>query len=542
MNPNDPPPDDSALPGVISDLARRARTSDVEGRRQAVEELYEIAYKVGAKGAAAIPVLIECLGDRDEKTGDGALWGLAYCEPHSIEPLIDCLDHVEPLVRHRAASALGNIGDEAIPASPSLRRLLRDVDQSVRGRAAWALGLIHDTDRRTVEALFAMVEHGVTLDRSAALHALGNIGKSLVDASSLREHHALVMSALDDVDSEVRWSALYVVESSGFQAQAHAQILLTILKQESSDRVIEAALSQLKTLAPRIDLSAHVETLCRCLSHAGRPATLACEVLAEIRPAPRHAIQSLLGALNVDALVLPAASALWKIDRRVKESLPAIARIFHEYDESVCDVICELGPAAAPLLPHVIEALGTENWDLQWAAADALGAIASAEPAVLLALQQALGHPSPIVRSATARALARVGEPSIPLLVNLLQDPEDTRSAWAAYALGEMGPVATAAAPQLRAGMRSPHQVLTRACAIALAQVTGDAEAIPHLLRILESEDPDCPRRAAAQALGKIGPAAVGAVEMLTLALDDEDPDVCAAAQEALFAIRARSH
>jgi HEAT repeat protein len=202
-----------------------------------------------------------------------------------------------------------------------------------------------------------------------------------------------------------------------------------------------------------------------------------------------------------------------------------------------------LGPAAAPLLPKLIEAMQNEDsWDLQWAAADALGAIASADPAVMGALQTALGHQSPIVRSAAGRALARVGIPAIPRLLGLLQAQGDSRAAWAAFSLGEMGPAAITAAPQLLEGLQSVDDVLSTACAIALARTTGDPQTVPYLVRIIESGETASPRRAAANALGGLGPVAITAVPALELLLDDEDPDCSAAAQEALDAIKIKAH
>jgi hypothetical protein len=120
--------------------------------------------------------------------------------------------------------------------------------------------------------------------------------------------------------------------------------------------------------------------------------------------------------------VLPVASALWRSEGRAESILPALQRIFHDNAEGVCDLICELGPAASPLLPDVIRALAEEDWDLQWAAADALRAIASTDQAVLSPLLDALAHPSPIVRSASARALAAAAVAALGALKVLLSD------------------------------------------------------------------------------------------------------------------------
>lgn len=543
MNSNDLPIDDEELLAMLSMLVIKARSSDSDEKREAVEAIYKTAYKMGAKAVAAVPVLIECLGDADRKTAEIALWALRYCTPHSIEPLIDCLLHINPQVRECAAWSIGNIGDEAHSASDSLLQLLNDSDANIRSRAAWALGLIHDCDTRTVESLFQMAEFGITSDRRAALHAIGNIGKCMDDRSCLHDHRPIIFSALNDADEDTRWSALYVLDSLDLPAQDHADVLLGILNRNPTKRVLDVALSQLTRLAPHTDLSTHVTHLCQWLNRDSSSASQVCEILGLIHPAPLDALNALVAALDVDEHVIPASKALWKIDRRVSESLPALARVFDEYGEAVCDVIYELGPAAAPLLPKLIVALqDQDSWDLQWAAADALGAIASADPPVMEALQTALGHQSPIVRSAAGRALARVGVPAIPQLLTLLQTQDDPRSAWAAFSLGEMGPTAISSAPQLREGLQSGKEVLSTACAIALARTAGDSQTVPYLIRIVESADVALPRCSAANALGSLGPVAVDAVPALELLLDDDDPDCSAAAQEALDAIRAMAH
>lgn len=543
MNWNDPPPDDEELPAMVGKLVIRARSSSVNDKREAVEALYDLAFRVGRKAAAAVPVLIERLSDADSKTAESALWALGYCKPQSIEPLIDSLLDIDPLMRERAAWAIGNIGDEARSASDSLRRLLQDPSENVRSRAAWALGLVHDCDNRTVESLFQLAEFGITSDRRSALHALGNIGKYMDEPSRLHAHRPLIFSALSDADEDTRWSALYLIESLGLPASEHAEVLLGILEQDPGERVLHAVLAQLKLLTPQIDLSSHATGLCRWLSHNSTSASQVCDILGLIRPAPLDAIGALVAALNIDECVVPASKALWKIDQRVSESLPALARVFDEYDESVCDVICELGPAAAPLLPKLIEAmLEEDNWDLQWAATDALGSMASADPPVMAALLTTLGHQSPIVRSAASRALARVGVAAIPQLLALVQAQGDSRAAWAAFSLGEMGPTAISAAPQLLKGVEPVGDVLSTACAIALARIAADPRTVPHLVRIIESADPRYPRSAAANALGGLGPLAITAMPALEILLSDDDPDCRAAAQEALDAIKAKAH
>lgn len=542
MDYNALPADDAALPAILADLIDRAGHIDVNVRREAIEQIYELAYKVHAKAAAAIPCLVGALVDPDPKIGESATWALHYCAPESIEPLVECLYHPVAYVRERASHSLGNIGDAArAAATPRLRHLLDDPDQAVRRRAAWTLGLMHDTCADTLRLLAGMVTNGTPLDAAAALHALGNIGKS-VGSDFLASYREVILGAFQSPTPDSRRWALYAAESIGLDMQTWAEILAGIARQDESAEVRTAALSRLKEIAPSVDLASSVQTFIGRLSEAGREASLACDILAAMQPRPTSVAPYLRESLSRDELVIPAATALWRIDGRTDAIIPALRRVFENDGEGVCDLICELGPAARALLPDVIQALAEENWDLQWAAADALQAIASSDADVLRSLLEAFDHPSPIVRSASARAVAAAGATAVPPLNALLLDVSDPRASLAAFSLGMIGPAATGALTNLREGMQSGSEPLAGCCAIAVLQITGEVAAIPYLVATLNSEDPAAPRKAAAEALAELGPAAGAAIETLGALVNDEDFDIADAAIRALDAIRKRPH
>jgi HEAT repeat protein len=536
------PPGDAELPGILSDLIDRAQHVDVDVRRDAIEKIYELALKVKAKAASAIPCLVGGLVDPDPRIGESASWALHYCAPESIDPLVECLTHPVSFVRERASHALGNIGNTArAAAAPRLRDLLKDPDQAVRQRAAWALGLLHDTWGDTLRILAGMVTNGTPADAGAALHALGNIGKS-AGPDFLTPYREVVLAATHSPATDVRRWALYAAESIGLDRQTWADTLASIVRQDESAEVRTAALSALKDIAPSVELASAVPTMVARLSEAGREASLVCDILAAMHPRPMSAVPLLRALLSRDELVIPAASALWRIEGRAGVIVPALRRVFADNGESVCDLICELGPAAQDLVPDIIRALAEDNWDLQWAAADALRAIASSEVTVQRALLDALDHPSPIVRSASARALAATGAMAVRPLNALLVDASDPRASLAAFALGEIGPAAGEALANLRAGMRSGSEPMAGCCAIALVRIAAEVAAVPYLAATLSSEDPAAPRKAAAEALGDLGPAASAAIEALEALADDEDFDVADASAQALMAIRERSH
>jgi HEAT repeat protein len=528
MGPDDPAREQAGLDQRIALLVADVEAADLEQRRAAVWQIFEMCFEARERAASAIPVLLNCLSDPDKRVGEGAAGGLHWCAPASIEPLIDCLNDPRPIVRRRACDALGNIGEPAIAACDVLRRSLTDTEPEVRAGAAKALGLIHDTHGRTIDALFAMASSESTRGRSAALHALGNIGKALADPGPLQAREHEVLAALEDSNADVRWSACYVLESLGLDPERHVELLMRRFAADTSEHVLGMATGQLRRLTSTIDPEAHLLLMCHVVRAAGRPARDMCEALALLGPRAGAAIPCLIDALRSDDvfLVVEAAKALWRIAGRAAEAVPELARVFDDSEESVCDAICEIGPAAEPLVDKVIGALDSGDWDLQWAAADALGAIGSSRPDVVAALATALGHPSPIVRSAAGRALAAIGPATVPALIEILEAPDDDdRREWAADALGQMGAQAHAAIEPLKTRWQSADRALAAWCAIALAKIAGDAATVPTLIGLLARSDRPDLQQQAALALTKIGPPAASATQALEAALRDLDAD-----------------
>jgi hypothetical protein len=139
--------------------------------------------------------------------------------------------------------------------------------------------------------------------------------------------------------------------------------------------------------------------------------------------------------------------------------LPTLRRLFEDWGETVCDIACLIGPEAGPLLPELLDAVAQDDyWDLQWAAADAIGSVASASPETLTALRNALAHDSGIVRSAACNAFSRIGEPAVVTLLEWFEAEADPKSReWIAAALSRMGPIARSAVPPCDPNCKATH-------------------------------------------------------------------------------------
>jgi HEAT repeat protein len=535
---------DETIAEIIARAATDIEHADGAQRQTAVRDLSDLCWKIRNRGRAAIPVWLELLADEDKDIGESASYGLRNCVPDSIEPLIDRLGHRNPTVRRRACQSFGTMGKEAFPAADSILPLLKDSEQEVRSRAAWALGCMGDARPHTIAALFDMTSSGTIEDRRSALHSLGVLGTRTADHASLRERQQEILDALQDEDDDVRWGACFVIQSLDLDPATHVELMVPRLA-DRSERVEEMAIGQLKELAGEFDLTPQLAPICHVIRRArARSATAACEVIGRLGPRALAAVPFLLDALNGedDHTTIAAAEALWRVDHRIEEALPHLARLFPDCGEAVCDAITVIGPAAAPLMGQVIEALQSDDWDLQWAAADALGYMGSSDPAVLATLTTALGHDSAIVVSAVTRALSRIGAAAVPALSELLLQPEDRQAEWAADALGRIGPAAGAAAELLRSHVHSAQPRLAAWSEIALAKITGDESTVPMLISLLERLDRADLREQAALGLAAIGPRATGAASALRALRDDPDDNVRTAVEAALAALTAARH
>ncbi len=364
--------------------------------------------------------------------------------------------------------------------------------------------------------------------------------------------------------------------------------LIQSLESEKVARQL-AALDKLKWRGPVY--AATTPALTRLLAHPkAKVRQKAAEVLADFGPAARSAsaaLEDALGDGNPHVRVA-AADALWKIERRTDKVLPTItATLDHKRTfvrKHALRVLLGMGPAAAAAAPALktpltatdeeylakIESLGWGPETIilgqeRTLAAQVLGRMGpdarqDAVPLLMPRLKDEVAQ----VRVAAADALWRVGQPAhemVPTLIDGLRHdnrngPEgypgpmfaESPATHAAQALGRIGPDAKAAVPALIRALQHGHAALPLKAATALGQIGTSAEtAIPALsVALRETEVHSAPfihwslclSRNAAEALGRIGPAAA---PVLIEALRDDDDGVRAGAASALGKYRLRA-
>lgn len=273
----------------------------------------------------------------------------------------------------------------------------------------------------------------------------------------------------------------------------------------------------------------------------------AAETLGLIRPRAKEAIPApLIATKDSDSWVRGVAlGSLGVVGRSSPEAMKALVAAFHDEDEGnrrvAISVLGEWGKRAEPAVPELIAALKDKK--TRFESAVAFARIGPEAKTAVGALRQALqDETKPYTREKLVQALGAIGRDAreaVPDLRKLLGAGEGDVGQAAAYALGQMGPAATSAVPELIAAAKSNGAAIW-----ALGQIGPDAEsAVPVLLEALQIKNPTRQQTYAfpqfAAALAGIGPEARAAVpRLIELATDRRiDQFVRRAMAETLFKI-----
>jgi HEAT repeat protein len=498
--------------------------------------------------------LLRALDDPSPEARSWAVDELIRVGAPVVPALAECLRHEKGYIRQAAAQALGDIGADAAPALTDLATAAIDREEGVRRVAsavlarvdpAWAIA--PDT-RRALPAVVEGLRSDLPWVSRAAAALLVRIGRPAVPA--------LAELLVDWETNALRMTVLGILGQIGPSAGEAAPALTDVLA--SSDNEFRQAAAA---------------TLVR-LGAAAAPAVPALiRALPDWSPPVRESAAQTLGAVGVGAA----------------HAVPSLLGLLSDWDDKVraatVAALAGIGEPAVPLLALVLQErdlrrLGErtrfrEEVDRLWKRLETEGGHGTPERAwrdLTWFARAGLPDQTEVVHEAAATALGRIGPGAAAAAAVLIQALSDERlpvQLAAARALGEIGPGARVALPSLAAVLVNQTGAVRRAAAEALPRIDGDwgsatdaevvlpalvarlkdngprgaeaadalaligAAAAPVLVGALASDDRTM-HEAAAQTLGRMGPAARAAVPALKAALRDPRGWVREAAAQAL--------
>ncbi|MBI3462548.1 MAG: HEAT repeat domain-containing protein [Planctomycetes bacterium] len=418
---------------------------------------------MGTEAESAVAALAAALKDEDVSVRSSAVWSLQRLGPLSasaVPRLAEALEDEDPGVREMALSTLSQIGHgDAEVARAILESVRRETN-----RSAGSTGALRGQER---------------LLRDTA-QALGRSDPTAV---------AVLVRALGDDDSRVRWVGVYALGTMGRPSAKDAVPALTEALSDRSRYVAQWA------------------------AHA----------LAQIGPPAKAALPRLTEALaHEDALLrVRAAEAIWRIDPQG-------------------------GIAVVPVLIDVL--LGKEEGNHGGVQQMPPGARETNSPHDEKPELDMIDQIQPIVEGETALAadiLGRMGPVAVPALIELLNHRERGVRYWATRSLASIGADASAAVPALLGRLEDEDPNIRIGAAMALVRIDREeagGRGIKYLIDTLKNPRDLRSRIEAASALNEISPLPEEAVRALREAAQDGGGPLAKAAGEALKKVDRTMH
>lgn len=537
----------AALP-AIREILRHTLATGAQDRQ--ASRLQGNALRVLAKmGPAARPALPQVLEVFQRGPDSAAVEALVAIGEPAQAPALELLTQGAAPVRPAAAKVLGKIGKPTEAVVDALAKALSSQDRRLRRTALVALGNFGSAARKAVPALAGIAGNGNDRLQVEAVEVLSRLMEHAAQARpqlvlllenenpAIRAQAALSLGALDpdpktelqtlirlldDPYRKVRQAAAKAIGRAGPAAAAAVPALTAKVQEPSGDMAIhEHAIRALLTLGK-----------------SSKPGLLAALNHDDLR-IRRGTLKILAGAPSAGESILP------ELERHLKSASPRLTR----------DIISVLQKIGAAAMPALLRATGLEDSEAKRAAWQALRQLGRKHPAGLVdalrassaaeraAAIQAVGNlprppasalpllirvmddVDPSVRRAAQKAVKRfrdLPENLIPDLVVLLDHPGPTGRAFAASRLGGFGPAAEEAVPRLIEALQSGDKPLRQVSRRALAGI--GASAVMPLIALLNHKELAV-RRAAADSLGFMGPAAAAALPKLRRLIAAEGSD-----------------
>jgi len=384
-----------------------------------------------------------------------------------------------------------------------------------------------------VPILLDLLRDGETADRIWALSALRVLGPASPKVLPA------VAAALRSPDADVRESAALALDGFGPEAVP----LLAGALDDPGRRVRLLAMESLEAFAPEIEPA--VPGLKRCLAEDGgsselRDAALVDLALAGVEVAPL--LSALLGPSAPEGLHEWALERIAEVGPDAASAVPALAAILREGPSDLrrkaVEALAAIGPDAASAVPEILawslspEGMGAEGRKAVCSAFERIGS--RTVPPLIDVLRSASGE----MREVAVEALYAVGtaaSDAAPVLGSLLEKEGSAAPVYTLLALERMGPGAKPAIRGLMAALKGDRLQDAVVAAQALGNIGPEArDAVPELKRMFEDSIFPSTWIWASYALARIDPRDEEATSSLLSMLRASDAGTALLALEAL--------
>jgi HEAT repeat protein len=465
-------------------------------------------------------------------------------------------------------------------AATKLALYLRMPDWTCSGKAN-AAELLACCGRRGAPGVFRALNHGNSDVRFSAALILSRLW---LESSA---HVPDLDKALDDPNPQVRVLAALMLSRLHKQDDGAHRALLRALTSRD-DLVVEWAarsfarnparartsVPQLARVLRRSDLGNGNNGTSADTPYGIHPRIAAARALAAAGTSAADATDELAATLtHPDAQTREAAlEALRCIGPGARSAVPALIEFFkrnkgHRTGDQVLEALGNIGEAAQVAIPELLKVIRTKDSSHKWTATRVLGSVG---PPAYASLADLLDHEDGSVRHNAALAFRyaltfSASVPgarrrlAVPCLLKALSRTNCSQSEGLIEALGQIGPGAHLAIPELIKRVHYPNEAsqalarIGRSSRPALMKLLNDKNlrvrhAAARTLTMLEPDSRAAVRaqvhvlknskgwlqRSAACALGQAGPHARNATPLLAQLLDDPDQELVRCAAEAI--------
>lgn len=548
---------------ALDPIRERLADEDAQTRAYAIDAYWSIRRDPDDVAAVAAPLLC----DPDDYVRETAAKVLEIIGKPAIGHVVELLEQGAPAGRVPALNVLRHIGwDSSQPQiDESLRALAGDSEGDLHLEVLFTLAFWGRPAPAEIRELLRHPEPADSMNRSplteprlheTALRAIIRLGadaaENLDDVLALfgGEHDLADQTDPARRNALVAWwaerrLALTVLESMGTAARPAVPRLVELFQKGRDPVRIDFAWTLLAIGADPQDVARLVTPL--LLDHDTDTCFHAGRLLAQTSsPDARRQVSVLIPKLTAERMAGDgpgALDAVWGLAPEAAEAVPALYGLLESNERHVARIAAktlgDIGPAAAPAIPALLAQLarGTSAHDY-WARSafcEALGKLGPAArravPGLLMELNDApLEKPTydldrrgqrPVVE--TMAALARIGDAGSDVIAairrHLSNEAEHVQLA-ALQALARLDPDSPVVLADHLNWLNGPVMSGRLDVILAIGRLRGDRRAaVPALARLLSSSDPNF-RKAAARSLGKMGPAASGALPDLQAALN----------------------